>query len=161
MFSHIVAYQPKDRGIGKDGELIRHCKEDMEFFQMQTAGATLLMGRKTAESLPNNGRLKGRTSLVVSTTRTDLGHKTFPTVEEAIQFCKSEGVNTYVIGGESIYEATFEYCRSLFVTVFHKGHVDGADAFYPEIPERYQMIRTSGCDVQFIEYLDLDFHNSR
>ena len=156
MFAHIVAFQSTDRGIGKDGNLLIRSKEDMDFFRKQTAGSIVLMGRNTAESIPNNGCLEGRTSVVISTTRSDLGHHTFPTVEEGVQFCKEQNRITYVIGGESIYEATFEYCTSIFATVYHGDHVEGADTFYPEIPDRFTLIGTRGLNVQFTEYLDIE-----
>ena len=52
MFS-IIACIGKNRELGKKGSLIFHLKDDMKFFRETTSNHTIIMGRKTWESLPN------------------------------------------------------------------------------------------------------------
>lgn len=63
----MIACVAKNRGIGKDGELLFHIKEDMEYFKRQTKtdGSVVIMGRKTWESLPQM-TLEGRENIMVS-----------------------------------------------------------------------------------------------
>ena len=63
MFS-LIACIGKNRELGKKNQLIFHIKEDMRFFRDTTRGHTVVMGRKTWESLP--GKLPGRKNIVVS-----------------------------------------------------------------------------------------------
>ena len=65
----IIACVGKDRGIGKDNELIYHFKEDMKFFREHTMGKKMIMGRKTLESLPK--LLPGRIHLVLTHSKID------------------------------------------------------------------------------------------
>ena len=64
----MIACVAKNRGIGKDGRLLFHIPEDMEFFKKQTKtdGSVVIMGRKTWESLPHT--LVGRLNIVLSRT---------------------------------------------------------------------------------------------
>ena len=64
----MIACVAKNRGIGKDGELLFHIPEDMEFFKRQTKtdGSVVIMGRRTWESLPHP--LRGRLNVVLSRT---------------------------------------------------------------------------------------------
>ena len=55
-------------GIGKDGTLLFHIREDLRRFRQLTLGKTVVMGRKTLESLPGGRGLPDRRNLVVSTT---------------------------------------------------------------------------------------------
>ena len=63
MFS-IISAIAKNNAIGKDNDLVFHIKEDMKFFRETTRNHTVIMGKKTWESLP--GKLKDRKNLVIS-----------------------------------------------------------------------------------------------
>ena len=63
----IIAAVAKNRVIGKDNQLIWNIPEDMAHFKALTAGHTVIMGRKTWESLPPRFRpLPGRRNIVIS-----------------------------------------------------------------------------------------------
>ncbi|MBO7671026.1 MAG: dihydrofolate reductase, partial [Oscillospiraceae bacterium] len=55
--------------IGKDGALLVHIPQDMKFFREKTMGKVVVMGRKTLESFPGKKPLKGRTNIVLTTSR--------------------------------------------------------------------------------------------
>lgn len=61
-----VAAIDKNRGIGKNGELLIHIKEDMKHFSSLTTGHTVVMGRKTLESFPGKKPLKNRKNVVLT-----------------------------------------------------------------------------------------------
>ena len=69
----IIAAIGKNNELGKDNDLIWHFKEDMKFFRETTTGNTVLMGRKTFESLPH--ALPNRRNVVV--TKDEKGSKVY------------------------------------------------------------------------------------
>ena len=69
MFS-IIAAIGKNRELGKQGKLIWRLPGDMKYFKDTTMGHTVLMGRKTFESIPGGKGLSGRRNIVLSTTKT-------------------------------------------------------------------------------------------
>lgn len=111
-------------GIGKNGQLLIHNKEDMKFFRETTIGHVVVMGRKTFESMP--GLLKNRTNVVI--TNQDI---VIPGVivkhdwKEIIDW-----KDTFIIGGEQIYKLFLPYYDEIYLTE-NKGIYD-ADAFFPE-----------------------------
>ena len=56
-------------GIGKNGGLLAHIPTDMKYFRDHTMGKTVVMGRKTLESMPGGRGLPGRTNYVLTSQR--------------------------------------------------------------------------------------------
>lgn len=132
MIAHVVAIS-QNNCIGKDGTLPWYLPEDLKHFKEVTSGHTVLMGRKTWESLPEKFRpLPNRVNVVV--TRNPAyplpeGVELFTSLEEAMQ--AHAGDDIMIIGGGQIFEQTMPQTDTLYIThVFQ--HVDG-DAFYPNI----------------------------
>lgn len=129
MVVYIIACIDKGRGIGYHNRLLYHIGEDMTRFRLLTTGHTVLMGRKTYESLPN-GALPHRRNLVVSRKNLILENcEVFTDIEKALQSCGSDEV-VFVIGGESVYRQTMKYASKLYLTEVEDCMV--ADAFFPE-----------------------------
>ena len=81
----MIACVGKNRGIGKDNDLIYHFKEDMKFFKEHTMGKKMIMGRKTLESLPK--LLPGRTHLVLTHSKIDNPEiTTFSSIDEFLDY---------------------------------------------------------------------------
>ena len=97
----MIAAVGSDLGIGKDGKLLFHIREDMLRFKALTMGHSIIMGRKTYESLPH--KLPGRRNIVIS--RTMEGDDVYKSLEEALGSCESED-EVFIIGGQSIYNAS-------------------------------------------------------
>lgn len=93
--------------LGKDGQLMWHCKEDLKWFKQVTMGKKCLVGRKTYEALPN---LPGRELIVVGT-----GHNT---LEEALALKPD-----IVIGGGQIYRATIDMIDKLYLSIIDDDQV--------------------------------------
>lgn len=134
MLSIIVAVA-KNNVIGKDNKLIWHLPEDLKRFKRITTGHTIIMGRKTFESL---GRvLPNRTHIVLSKD-TD-----FKVDDENVQvindisllgeYISSEEEN-FVIGGASIYKLLMPYTNKMYITKINK-EFEG-DVFFSEIEEK-------------------------
>lgn len=131
MLSIIVAVA-ENNAIGKDNDLIWYISDDLKRFKKLTTGHTILMGRKTFESLPN-GALPKRTNVVIThDTTLKLNHCVMlHSVTEAIEKYKDSEENVFVIGGGSIYEKILPYAQKLYLTKVHESF--DADVFFPEI----------------------------
>lgn len=125
--------------IGKQGTLPWHIKEDLKHFKQITTGHTVIMGRKTWESIKEAYRpLPERTNVVITSQPTyqlPPHVKRYSSLEEAIQAHTHE--ICYIIGGGQIYQEAFPLVDTLYVTHVHK-YVDG-DTFFPKInPNEWQ-----------------------
>ncbi len=130
MISIIVAVS-EDWGIGKDNELLWSISEDMKRFKRLTIGNTVLMGKRTWESLPRKP-LPGRKNVVL----TDIANEviesavTAYSVEDALSKCEQDK-EIFVIGGGSIYRQFMTIADRLYITHVHRKAP--ADVFFPEI----------------------------
>ncbi|ONI83121.1 dihydrofolate reductase [Actinosynnema sp. ALI-1.44] len=114
--------------IGRDGTLPWHLPEDMKHFRTVTAGTTVLMGRRTWESLPPRFRpLPGRRNLVLSST-TQEGAETFPDLEQALAAVCGD---VWVMGGAAVYEAALPRAQRIVITELRE-HFDG-DTYAPKV----------------------------
>lgn len=127
--------------IGKDGEIPWDYPSDMKHFKETTTGHTLIMGRKTHESMTDSvgGTLPNRTHYVLSTQDPediDYGReqdvRVFNSAEELIAHIVGVETDTqyYVVGGEEIYRQLLPYANEILLTYVHEV-VDG-DAVFPE-----------------------------
>lgn len=99
--------------IGCDGALPWNLPEDLKHFRSLTAGATVLMGRRTWESLPPRFRpLPGRRNLVLSR-MPQQGAETFPDLPRALAAASGD---VWVIGGATVYAAALPFADRLVVT---------------------------------------------
>jgi len=130
MLSLIVA-RARNGAIGKDNTIPWHAPEDLAFFQRETTGGAIVMGRKTWESLPFKP-LKGRLNIVVSSDATLTDH-VFPDVRHAVDFAHAQGYRrVYGIGGQGIYRALMDLADRLLITEVDL-EIAGADAFFPDL----------------------------
>jgi len=149
-----IAAMSENRVIGKDGKIPWHIPEDMKKFAALTTGHTVLMGRKTYESLPRKYRpLPNRVNVVVSLNKTfsrTLGpaEQDVQVVDSPLTFIESwkrsakETDTLWVIGGEAVYNATLPYWDELRLTVV-KGQYQG-DAFFPEFEKKFRLLEDQG-----------------
>ena len=129
MLSLVVA-RARNGAIGKDNLIPWHAPEDLAFFQRETTGGAIIMGRKTWESLPFKP-LKNRLNCVVSSDPTLTEH-VFATPKAALDFTRAQGyARAYGIGGEGIYRALLPIADRLLITEVGLDIPD-ADAFFPD-----------------------------
>ena len=133
-YKAIVAVS-EDGVIGRNGDLPWRLSGDLKWFKKITMGHTILMGRKTWDSLPN--ALPGRENWVLSRTATQQeGMKLFRSLEE-VAVHRSPEQTLFIIGGGEIYSLALPLCHELFLTEVHQTVPDG-DAFFPEFRNEFQ-----------------------
>jgi dihydrofolate reductase len=113
--------------IGKDGDLPWRQSSDLRHFKMTTINKTVVMGRKTWDSLPPGG-LPNRRNIVMSrASRQDVEVMDY---EQVLQLSQDEDI--IIIGGGEIYSLFLQHCKEIFRTIIHTS-VEDADTFAPEI----------------------------
>ncbi len=130
MISIIVAVS-EDWGIGKDNELLWHISEDLKRFKRLTYGNTVIMGKKTWESLPRKP-LAGRKNIVLTDDPQEIidGSVTAYSINDALDKCEKKE-EIFIIGGGSIYRQFMPIADRLYITHVHKKAP--ADIYFPEI----------------------------
>ncbi|MCB9062577.1 MAG: dihydrofolate reductase [Halobacteriovoraceae bacterium] len=131
MIISMIVAMGSNRQIGKDNQLLWHIPEDLKNFKKLTIGKTIVMGRKTYESI---GRpLPNRENIVLSRQEIPLGDvKILRSVEEVISYAESAQIPELVIcGGENIYAQFLPRIQRFYLSkVMWNGE---ADAFCPQI----------------------------
>ena len=118
--------------IGRDGRLPWHLPEDLRLFRETTLGATVVMGRRTWDSLPAAVRpLPGRRNVVLSTRRgwEAPGAAVAGSLEAAVAGADGD---VWVIGGATVYAAALQLADRLVVTELAEPFE--GDVRAPEIP---------------------------
>lgn len=156
MLSIIACISQTNRAIGYQNRLLYHIKSDLTRFRELTTGHTIIMGRKTYESLPN-GALPHRRNIVVSNSMKEMeGCEVYPNLEAALKAAESPQ-EIFIIGGESIYRQSLPAAHKLYLTVVDDAPQQ-ADAFFPEInPEEWELIEKemrneNGLSFSFLTY---------
>lgn len=130
MISIIVAVS-EDLGIGKDNELLWHISEDLKRFKKLTTGNTVIMGKKTWESLPKRP-LPGRKNIVLTDNPDESIENavTAYSIKDALNKCgPSEEI--FIMGGGSVYSQFMPIADRLYISHIHKKAP--ADIYFPEI----------------------------
>lgn len=142
----MIAAVGKNLELGKNNNLIWHFKDDMKFFKETTMGHTVVMGRKTFESLPK--ALPGRKNIVISSNAKyqAQGATVVTSVEEALQIADNEEI--FVIGGGKIYAEFLPYADKLYLTEIDAECTD-ANTYFPQF-NKSEYIK------EIINYYDID-----
>lgn len=145
-----------DYGIGKNGDLLFHIPEDMKFFRSTTLGHTVIMGRKTLESLPNGKPFKDRRNIVLSRDESFApeGVEVLHDIAEAARLGESED-EVFVCGGGEIYRELLPYCKKVLITKID-AHA-GAEVFFPNLDELPEWKLTYSSDEHEHEGLKFRF----
>ena len=114
MISIIVAIN-KNNGIGYKNQLLYWLPNDLKRFKTLTTGHTIIMGRKTFESLPK-GALPNRRNIVLSSQDVTFpGAECFHSLNDALEACKDE-IEVFIIGGASLYKEAMHIADRLYIT---------------------------------------------
>ena len=151
----IIAAVGRNNELGKNNDLIWHFKEDMQFFKATTIGATVVMGRKTFESLPK--ALPKRRNIVISKNKDYIaqGAEVVDSIEKALDITKDE--NVFIIGGASVYKAFLPYAKTIYLTEIEADCPD-AETFFPVFEKSdysREILNSSsenGIDFSFVKY---------
>lgn len=130
----IIAAMDEKRGIGKNGELPWHIPADLKRFKDLTTGHTVIMGRKTFESIGHP--LPNRKNIILTRNLSfnSMGSQISTSLQEAIQLAKDSGEDeVFIIGGGDIFAQAIMFADELYLTIV-KGDF-GADIFFPDYSE--------------------------
>lgn len=134
MLSIIVA-TANNNVIGKDNKLIWHLPNDLKYFKELTTGKTIIMGRKTFESLPNI--LPNRKHVVLTRDENykvdDERVEIIYSVEELNKF-KNSSEEHFIIGGAEVYKLLMPIAEKLYITKIDETFE--GDAFFPQVDEK-------------------------
>ena len=126
----LIVAVAEDGAIGDKGNLLWHLSSDLKRFKAITTGHTIIMGRKTYDSLPN-GALPNRRNIVISRQLKSLKDaEVYSDIDEALKATSDEDI-VYITGGGEIYKKTFPRADELHITLVHKSYPE-ADTRFPE-----------------------------
>jgi dihydrofolate reductase len=150
----LVVAMDRQRVIGHQGKLPWHIPEDLKRFKALTMGHSIIMGRKTHESI---GRLlPGRRSIIVTRQPgySVPGALVVHSLEQALAACAGEA-EAFVIGGADIFRAALPYADRIHLTEVQGEHP--GDTWFPELPAdewheaaREQLMPANGIPLAFV-----------
>jgi len=138
----LIAAQAENRVIGNGPDIPWKVKGEQALFKEITMDGTLIMGRKTFDSI---GRpLPGRETIIVTRNpgyRAE-GCHIANSLESAIELASELGRSTFIAGGGELYALALPMADALHLTTIHTS-VEG-DVFFPEVPDDFELKRETG-----------------
>ena len=155
---NVIAAVARNRAIGLDNKLLYWLPNDLCRFKSLTTGHTIIMGRRTFESLPK-GALPNRRNIVLTRSQQQFpGAETFPTLSAALAACQGDE-EVYIIGGASVYRQALPLADRLCLTEIDDTPKD-ADAFFPdysdwvvETEETHEPDERHAYRYRFVDYI--------
>ncbi|TDQ07030.1 dihydrofolate reductase [Pedobacter metabolipauper] len=130
MIVTIVVAIAENNAIGKDNQLLWYLPTDLKHFKDITNHHTIIMGRKTFDSIGKP--LPNRRNIVI-TRNTDLsipGAEVTNTLDQALELCSKDD-EVFIVGGAEIYRQALGKTDRIYLTRVHESY--SADTFFPEI----------------------------
>src|ERR1700759_5153043 len=128
----IIVAIGENHAIGKGNQLLWHMPNDLKHFKDITSGRTIIMGRKTFDSVGKP--LPRRRNIVV--TRQDItipGCEVVKSIEDGLALCEGED-EVFIGGGAEIYRQAMHLTDVIYLTIIHENF--DADTFFPEIDDK-------------------------
>lgn len=135
---NIIVAVTADNAIGRNGDLVCRLSPDMRHFRQLTTGHTVIMGRRTWQSLPN-GALPDRNNIVLSTDPrfNAPGAQTFISLDDALKAVSADE-QVFIIGGAQVYSTALPIAERIYLTQIDIAAPD-ADTYFPDFdPERWE-----------------------
>jgi dihydrofolate reductase len=125
-----IAAIAENNAIGKNNQLLWRLPADLKHFKEITTGHTVIMGRKTFESVGKP--LPNRRNIVITRSNTLNIEKVevVNSIEQAIALCNQDE-EVFIVGGAEIYQAAMDFTNQIYLTVVHANFE--ADTYFPEI----------------------------
>ncbi|SDF68156.1 dihydrofolate reductase [Mucilaginibacter sp. P25] len=135
MILSIIVAIAKNHAIGKDNKLLWYLPNDLKHFKDVTTGHTVIMGRKTFNSVGKP--LPRRRNIVITRQAISIdGCEVVPTIEAAIELCKTED-EVFIVGGAEIYRQAIPLTNRIYLTIVDQDFE--GDTFFPELnPDEWQ-----------------------
>ena len=129
----LVACVDKNFGLGFKNNLLFKIPADLKNFRRLTLNHTIIYGRKTLETFPNQQPLDGRRNIILSRTLKNLsGAEVVGSIEELFEILNVAEEN-FVIGGAKVFTELIPYAEEIFLTVIDAERE--ADVFFPAVDE--------------------------
>jgi len=157
----IIACADREWGIGRGGDLLFNIPEDMEFFKTATRGKTVVMGRKTFDSLRIKP-LPGRRNIVLTRSESFSfeGTETVHSLDELFSLLEKTPQNdVFVIGGSNVYRQLLKYCDTALITkVSAYGKADSFIVNFDKLSgwrkeSASELKNRNGTEYQFVKYV--------
>jgi len=131
----IIVAIDQNNAIGKGNKMLTHLPDDLKYFQKVTSGHSVIMGRRTFESLPK-GALPNRRNIVISTNKNLVldNCEVVHSIDEAIATTSTED-EVFIIGGGIIYKDTISRVNQLYITHIHHAFAE-AEVYFPRIEKK-------------------------
>ena len=155
----MIAAVARNRAIGYGNKLIYWLPNDLKRFKLLTTGHTILMGRRTFESLPK-GALPNRRNCVLTRGRKELpGCECFSSWDEFVVTCQPDE-EVFIIGGASLYKQLLDKADRLCLTEIDDLPA-AADTFFPDYSngwkevwrENHKADERHSQDYAFVDYI--------
>jgi dihydrofolate reductase len=139
----LIAAMDLNRCIGKDNRLLWHLPNDLKHFRQTTSGNIVVMGSKTFESIRKP--LPNRTNIVLTRDInkyihiqdvypvSDVKHVLYLSQKHKKEFDQ----DTFIIGGEQIYNLFLPYAHKIYLTRIH--HKYEGDVYFPELDDSWEI----------------------
>ena len=124
---NLIVATDENWAIGYQNELLIRISEDLKYFKKLTINNTVIMGRKTFESLPNKKPLTNRTNIILTN---DINYKIdnaiiCNSIDDVLKITENINNEVYIIGGEMIYKLFLPYVKKAYITkIYHKFKAD-------------------------------------
>jgi len=128
----IIVAVGKNREIGKENNLLWHLSDDLKRFKKITTGHTIVMGRKTFESLPK-GALPNRRNIVLTKQNLKIDNVEIIHTKESLWSIITPNEKVFIIGGASIYKDFLNDADTIHLTKVNASF--DADAYFPDFDE--------------------------
>ncbi len=142
MIISLIAAMATNRTIGNKNTIPWEIPEDLKRFKEITMGHTIIMGRKTCESI---GRpLPERTNIVITRRKFFFmqGFIMVSSIESALLHCPEHEDEVFICGGEQIYTKALEFADRIYLTLIHR-EITG-DTYFPEFSaNNFKKIRSN------------------
>lgn len=127
----MIACVGKNLELGKNNDLIWHLPNDLKFFKQTTLNKTVIMGRRTFESLPK--KLPNRRNIVLMLPEEEKipDVDIFYSIEDVLNEIEKNNEEVFIIGGASIYRQFLPYANKLYLTEVPCEEKD-ATVYFPE-----------------------------
>ena len=125
-----VAAMSRNRVIGNNGQLPWHLSDDLKYFKKLTLGSTVIMGRKTFDSIGKP--LPNRKNIVISRNPKTIDKVEFyQSVDQLLDAYKNSTESLFIIGGAQIYATLLKWTKEIYLTYIYKEYP--GDTHFPEI----------------------------
>ena len=129
MIVTIVVAIAENHAIGKDNQLLWHLPKDLKHFKEITSGGTVIMGRKTYDSVGKP--LPNRRNIIITRQQIEIaGCEVVNSLQAALDLCR-EHKEVFIVGGAEIYKQAMPLTDKIYLTIVHENFE--ADTYFPEI----------------------------